>query len=244
MLPVMVADPAPLDLSVPPPEYRVAFEGLIARTSELEELANRQEALIAELHNALYGKKSERLTEDERQLAFEDLEVAVSEVAETRDTLTAAPAPTEKKRPPKTRDLGNLPSHPPRIEEVVEPDSLDCPCDRGQMHRIGEDRAERLDVVPAQFRVVVTIRPRYACRACTDGVRQAPAPAHLIEGALPTEALIAMCWSANTPITCPCTGSRRSWPGPASICIARRWRIGWERRRSISPRWSTDWPRS
>ena len=190
MLPAMVAVPPPLDLSVLPPEYQIAFEGLIARTSELEELANRQEALIAELHNALYGKKSERLTEDERQLAFEDLEVAVSEVAETRDALTAA-APTEKKRPPKSRNLGNLPAHLPRIEEVIEPDNLECPCGCGQMHRIGEDRTERLDVVPAQFRVIVTIRPRYACRTCTDGVRQAPAPAHLIEGALPTEALIA-----------------------------------------------------
>ena len=98
ILPAMTAVPPPLDLSVLPPEYQTAFEGLIARTSELEELANRQEALIAELHNALYGKKSERLTEDERQLAFEDLEVAVSEVAETRDALTAA-APTPCKPP-------------------------------------------------------------------------------------------------------------------------------------------------
>ncbi len=84
ILRAVVADPASLDLSVLPPEYRAAFEGLIARKSELEELAHRQEALIAELHNALYGKKSEKLTEDERQLAFEDLEVAVSEVARTR----------------------------------------------------------------------------------------------------------------------------------------------------------------
>jgi hypothetical protein len=36
------------------------------------------------------------------------------------------------------------------------------------MHRIGEDRTERLDVVPAQLRVRLTIRPRYACRGCTD----------------------------------------------------------------------------
>jgi transposase len=41
---------------------------------------------------------------------------------------------------------------------------------------------ERLDIVPAQLRVLVTVRPRYACRACTDGVTQAPAPAALIEG--------------------------------------------------------------
>jgi hypothetical protein len=37
----------------------------------------------------------------------------------------------------------------------------------------------------------VTIRPKYACRTCTDGVTQASAPAHLIEGGLPTEGAIA-----------------------------------------------------
>jgi hypothetical protein len=45
--------------------------------------------------------------------------------------------------------------------------------------------------VPAQFRAIVTIRPKYACRRCAGAVAQAPSPAHLIEGALPTERLIA-----------------------------------------------------
>jgi len=45
--------------------------------------------------------------------------------------------------------------------------------------------------VPAQFRVIATIRPRYACPKSRVGVVQAPAPAHLIEGGLPTEALLA-----------------------------------------------------
>jgi transposase len=51
--------------------------------------------------------------------------------------------------------------------------------------------AERLDVIPAQFRVLVVRRPKYACRACPGTVVQAPAPPRLIEGGLPTEGLIA-----------------------------------------------------
>ena len=74
---------------------------------------------------------------------------------------------------------------------MIEPDSLQCPCGCGEMVRIGEDRTERLDIVPARFRVIETIRPRYACRTCQEGVHQAPAPVHLIEGAMPTEAMIA-----------------------------------------------------
>lgn len=53
------------------------------------------------------------------------------------------------------------------------------------MIKIGEDRSERLDVTPAQFRVIVTIRPRYACPKGRAGVTQAPA--RLIEAGLPTE---------------------------------------------------------
>ena len=55
---------------------------------------------------------------------------------------------------------------------------------------IGEDRSERLDVIPPKFRVIVTRRPKYAFRE-RDGVLQALAPAHIIEGGLPTERLLA-----------------------------------------------------
>lgn len=77
----------------------------------------------------------------------------------------------------------------PRVEEIIEPESLICTC--GGLHCIGEDVSERLDVIPAQFRVIVTRRPKFACRACTDGVAQVPAPARLIQAGLPTEATIA-----------------------------------------------------
>jgi hypothetical protein len=39
--------------------------------------------------------------------------------------------------------------------------------------------------------VVVTRRPKYGCRTCESAVVQAPAPARLIEGGLPTEAMVA-----------------------------------------------------
>jgi transposase len=51
--------------------------------------------------------------------------------------------------------------------------------------------SERLDIVPAQLRVLVVRRPKYACRACEEVVVQAPAPSRLIEGGLPTEVTVA-----------------------------------------------------
>ena len=48
-----------------------------------------------------------------------------------------------------------------------------------------------LDVIPLQFRVLVIRRPKYACRTCPGTVVQALAPPRLIEGGLPTKALVA-----------------------------------------------------
>jgi transposase len=59
------------------------------------------------------------------------------------------------------------------------------------MTEIGHDESQRLDVIPVQYRVIVTRRPKFACRACEGVVVQEPAPARLIEGGIPTEALVA-----------------------------------------------------
>jgi transposase len=177
-----------LDLSAIPEEQRAAVLAVLQERDALKVSNQRLEHLVAELKQLVHGKKSEKLTEDKRQLAFEDLETAVAEVEARQDPSLPAGKPARK---PARRNRGNLPADLPRIEQVIDPETLDCPCGCGAMHRIGEDRTERLDIVPAQVRVIVTVRPKYACRACTNGVSQAPAPAHLIEGGLPTEGAIA-----------------------------------------------------
>ena len=186
----------PVDLSPLPSAYQAAFveqlaanDALRARVESLTESNRRMEHLISELRRFIYGRKSEKLGVDERQLAFEDLEGAVGEVQAATEPSAPPSPPTGKRRA--RRNIGQLPEHLERIERVIEPDSTECPCGCGQMVRIGEDRSERLDIVPATLRVIVTVRPKYACRTCEQGVVQAAAPAHLIEGGLPTEAMLA-----------------------------------------------------
>ncbi|WP_316399583.1 IS66 family transposase, partial [Bradyrhizobium sp. 33ap4] len=96
-------------------------------------------------------------------------------------------AQADGKRAPRRRK-GFAP-HLERIETVIEPQELAEHAGK-QKVLIGEDVSERLDVVPAKFRVIVTRRPKYAFKNA-DGVIQAPAPAHIIEGGIPTEALLA-----------------------------------------------------
>ena len=212
-------DPAstPIDLENLIGHQRAAVEALQkqvvdlkGQVADLEQLNARQESLIRELQAALFGKSSEKLSEDERQFAAEDLEVALGEVESEADEVdievdadeadesgsesdqdASSGTGQKKKKKKPNRNLGHLPKHLPRVEQVIEPESTECPCGCGQMHRIGEDRSERLEIIPAQVQVIVTVRPKYACRSCNEGVTQAAAPAHIIEGGLPSEGAIA-----------------------------------------------------
>ncbi len=170
----------------------LVIAGRIEKADLAEEVA-RLRAIVAAFQRAAFGRRSETLEPDQLQLDLElALEEALQELTETRADEDAADATRKASRTERRRvNRGALPAHLPRVEIVVEPDETSCPCCGGALHVIGEDRAERLDVVPAQYRMLVTRRPKYACRACSDGVVQAPAPPRLIPGGLPTEALVA-----------------------------------------------------
>ncbi|SHG79862.1 IS66 family transposase [Bradyrhizobium erythrophlei] len=149
----------------------------------------RLRQIIKEMQRHRFGRRAETLPEDQMLLGLEDVEQTVAGDEAAADQMTPAERTARAER--RRSNRGSLPAHLPRIEIVVGIDDKTCPCCQGELHRIGEDKSERLDIVPAQFRVLVTRRPKYACRKCEDGVLQAPAPARLIEGGLPTEATVA-----------------------------------------------------
>lgn len=146
----------------------------------------RLQAIIDALMRHRFGRKSEQLDADQFELALEEVEAALSQAELARNK--ASKAPNER---PRKSNRGALPAHLERIEQVVDVEDKACACCGGALHQIGEDVAERLDVVPTTFRVLVTRRPRYGCRSCENAVVQAPAPARIVEGGIPTEALIA-----------------------------------------------------
>jgi len=150
---------------------------------------DRLRHLIRQLQRMQFGKRSEKLNPDQLNLGLEDLEQALA--AEEADQEKADPALRRSRAEKRRAGRGSLPDHLPRIEVVIEPDDTACPCCGGAMHVIGEDRSQRLDVIPAQYRVLVTRRPKYACRTCQEAIVQAPTPARLIEGGLPTERMMA-----------------------------------------------------
>jgi transposase len=180
--------------SGPLPDDVAALQALLlverARAERLSDQNERLRAILRELQRALFGRRSEKAVPAEQlELALEDVEQALAE-AEAVEEKGDATLPASRRRE-RGVNRGALPRHLPREEIVLEPESTVCPCCGGTMHRIGEDTAERLDVVPARLKVIVTRRPKYGCRACEGAIVQAPAPARLIEGGMPTEALVA-----------------------------------------------------
>ena len=148
---------------------------------------DRLRAIIEAFQRHRFGRSSEQLDDDQLQLALEDVETALG----CAEAAVDASAGRQRSERPRKTNRGSLPSHLERIEQVVDVESQACPCCGGALHQIGEDVSERLDVVPTTFRVLVTRRPRYGCRSCESAVVQAPAPARIVEGGIPTEALIA-----------------------------------------------------
>jgi len=156
---------------------------------------DRLRHLLRQLSRAQFGRRSEKLDRDQLLLALEDIEQAIaeSEACDDKKDVQAARARAETRH----ANRGALPLHLPRVDITIAPEDTDCPCCKTPMHVIGEEKSERLDVIPAQFRVIVTHRPKYACRACEQAVVQAPAPERLIKSGLPTEAMVAYVLAAK-----------------------------------------------
>jgi transposase len=164
-------------------------DSVVAERDALAERNERLQQLLRKLQRMQFGPRSERLPDEQLQFAFEEVEASLAD--SEAEAEKRSPDLRQKNTARRRAGRGRLPAHLPRIEQVLLPESTACPCCRGEMVEIGADTAERLDVLPAQFRVLVTKRPKYACRACQGVVVQASAPNRLIEGGMPTEATVA-----------------------------------------------------
>ena len=141
--------------------------------------------LIAKLRRMQFGRKSEKLDRqiEQLELRLEELE-ADEGAAPIEIPKTPRTAPEQSARKP-------LPEHLPREVQTYLPASVDaCPECGGKLKLLGEDVAEQLEYVPASFRVLRHVRPKFAC-ACCDHIAQAAAPSRPIERGLAGPGLLA-----------------------------------------------------
>ncbi|MFL5338108.1 MAG: IS66 family transposase [Geminicoccaceae bacterium] len=168
-----------------------------ARASGAEAMVAHLKLLIAKLRHDRFGASSERGRKllDQLELQLEELEATAAEdesaagIGGERDG--AAPRRPARRKPVR----GPLPAHLPR-ERVVVPAPIACPCCGGRLAKLGEDVTETLEVVPRRWKVVQTVRERFACRAC-ERVTQPPAPFHPIARGRAGPELLAMILEAK-----------------------------------------------
>jgi len=155
------------------------------------------------LKQKLFGAKSEKLTEAERQqlYLFNEIEANASEEEkEQSKEEVVVPSHTRAKK----RGRKPLPDHLPRVERLhdLPEDQKRCGCGAVKQ-RIGEETSERLDIVPAKIRVIRDIRPKYACRVCEGVADEGPTvaiaapPPQLIPKGIATAGLVAYVISAK-----------------------------------------------
>jgi hypothetical protein len=116
---------------------------LRAALAEIERL----QLQLAGLRRNRFGRRSEKLDDEQLQRGLEDLEQSVAEQQAGLDAATAAepsapePSAPEPKIPPASprtkpakRNRGALPAHLPRIEVIVDVEDKACPCCGGTTH--------------------------------------------------------------------------------------------------------------
>src|SRR3990172_8363900 len=153
--------------------------------SEAQAEIERLRLIVQKLQRNQFGRRAERLDDDQLQFGFEDLEADLAR-AEAK-----LPSSAEKTLKSKSRvDRPSLPAHLTREDRRLDIEQKACPCCGGELHVIGETVSEMLDYVPARLKVIRIRRPRYGCRACGT-IHQASAPERPIAKGLATPGLLA-----------------------------------------------------
>lgn len=208
------------------------IEQMAALVCELRAEIAQLRALLKGVGHQAFGSRSERagvILGDQGLLDLGDL--VSTPVTAANDDEVAEERPLIR-RPRRKRGMMALPAHLERVERVIEPEALDCPCCAGKLHRIGEDASEALDWVPAIVRVIRTVRPRYACRNCREGVVQAPAPRRAIPGSMVTTSTLAWMATARFAWSIPLNRQLQMLAGQGVIldrALPSRWmrKVAW-----------------
>jgi transposase len=176
---------------------RTARREAEARAIGAEAMVTHLKFMIAKLEHHRYAPSSERGRKllDQAELQLEEFEAdAAEEAAATEanaDQVGSVVRSFTRRKPAR----GPLPAHLPR-ERVVLPGPTACPCCGGALSKLGETVTETLESIPRRWKVIQTVREKFACRAC-ETITQPPAPFHPIARGRAGPNLLAMILDAK-----------------------------------------------
>ena len=193
-------------------ELTVKNGELDTKVREQNKKLDLYEEELAWFKNKLYGRGTEQLTAAEllQIRLFDEIEHAADSEPPEDQAPDDEPPPDQAAAEVLERTRSRprrrpLPQSLPRVEQLIDLAEQDKQCACGQqLVRIGEDCAEKLDVIPPRVQVIRTVRPKYACHHCEGSgdegrpaVRIAPPPAALIPKGLASEGLLAFIATAK-----------------------------------------------
>ena len=119
--------------------------------------------------------------------------------SEEIDTAAATDADAETETITYTRNKPKrkpLPDNLPRETIVHDIADKTCDCCGHDLHRIGEEKSEQLEFIPASAKVIEHVRPKYGCRHCEHNgtevkIKIAPVPPTPIPKSIATASLLA-----------------------------------------------------
>jgi transposase len=174
-------------------EYEAKTEALESKVQEYLELHEKYEIL----RQAFFGRSSEKWpAEDKLQASlFNEAEVAADEPADEEAECQQIHGYTRKKRGKRKPFPETLPREE-IVHDISEEEKV-CACG-AELVKIGEEVSEKLEIIPAQIKVIRHVRPKYACHACegsgdedAPSVRIAPAPQELLPKSIASAGLVS-----------------------------------------------------
>ena len=163
-----------------PDNIEVLKHIILELSGEVSLLKNR---LYALLRNS-YGTKSEKF--DPNQLAL---------FAELLEDVKQAKSQEQSKPKEKTKGHGRqkLPRNLPRKKVIhdLPDDEKACKCCGKELVKIGEDKSEQLEYIPASLLILEHVRIKYACKNCEESITTADKPRQPIEKGLPGPGLLS-----------------------------------------------------
>jgi transposase len=160
---------------------RAARREIEGRVADAQAMIEHLKLRIAMFEQHRFGASSERGRKilDQLEMQLEELE---TEIAEARARAATGEGEGEKTtvRPfTRARPVRKpFPDHLPR-ERVVLPGPTACPCCGGKLVKLGETSTETLESIPRTYKVIETVREKFACRSC-ESITEPPAPFHPI----------------------------------------------------------------
>jgi len=172
---------------------------LEAISSQLQQIEHFK-LVIEKLRRMIFGAKSEKVIVlvEQFELQLEDAETDQASAEEKFAAPAAEAKPSSSSRPSRKP----LPAHLPREVITHLPDHDCCPDCGGALRNFGEDVAEILEYIPANFKVIRHMRPKFACKQC-ERVVEASAPSRVIERGVAGPGLLAHVLVAKYADHCP-----------------------------------------